>query len=87
MNEKEEIAYELGSYNAWMQIYIEATNKLGIKKEVKLESERIQTISLLRSLCMEYGDNDWDESLHLVDIIEKHLINYIINEKFYEKNT
>lgn len=35
--------------------------------------EREQAIATLRRLCDEHGDNDWDEKLHLSDIIDKHL--------------
>jgi len=35
--------------------------------------EREAAISMLRMVCDDLGDNDWDESLHLADIIEKHL--------------
>lgn len=27
----------------------------------------------LRELCREYGDNDWPDNLHPLDVIEKHL--------------
>lgn len=30
-------------------------------------------ISTLRQVCDEFGDNDWDETLNLSDIVEKHL--------------
>lgn len=40
---------------------------------VRLATEREEAISVLRRLCREHGDNDWDETLNLADIIEKHL--------------
>jgi len=40
-------------------------------------SEREEAISRLRDACEEHGDNDWDENLHLADIIEKHLIRHL----------
>lgn len=36
-------------------------------------AEREAAIAALRRLCAAHGDNDWPESLHLADIIEKHL--------------
>jgi hypothetical protein len=39
--------------------------------------ERNEAISRLHDICGKFGDNDWDESLHLADIIEKHLACYI----------
>jgi len=35
--------------------------------------EREAAIAALRSVCEDYGDNDWKDNLHLADIIEKHL--------------
>lgn len=43
------------------------------KKALQWVVEREQAIGQLRALCKEFGDNDWDEQLHLGDIIEKHL--------------
>jgi len=43
------------------------------KTSLELLTERKETISVLRDLCMAYGDNDWPDSLHLADIIDKHL--------------
>lgn len=40
-------------------------------------SEREMAISVLRGLCEYFGDNDWDTDLHLADIIDKHLGNYL----------
>lgn len=39
----------------------------------QLASERSMAISMLRCYCERYGDNDWEDNLHLSDIIEKHL--------------
>jgi hypothetical protein len=38
-----------------------------------VEREREMTIVALRSLCAEFGDNDWPDDLHLADVVEKHL--------------
>jgi len=39
--------------------------------------ERQETISVLRSLCAEHGDNDWPDNLYIPDIITKHLEPYL----------
>ncbi len=39
----------------------------------RLLSERAETVTALRDVCEDYGDNDWDDNLHLADVIEKHL--------------
>ena len=38
-----------------------------------LESEVHDARNALRELCEELGCNDWPDSLHLADVIEKHL--------------
>jgi hypothetical protein len=36
--------------------------------------EYVDTVRLsLRNLCRDFGDNDWDDDLHLADVVEKHL--------------
>lgn len=40
--------------------------------------ERSEVIAVLRRVCEDFGDNNWSDNLHLVDIIEKHLIPYLI---------
>lgn len=36
-------------------------------------SEREQAVAILRQVCEKHGDNEWDETLHLADVVEKHL--------------
>lgn len=43
----------------------------------RLTMEREDTIAALRSLCEDHGDNDWDNDLHLADVVNKHLGNYL----------
>lgn len=43
----------------------------------QLIKEREETISALRSICDKHGDNNWDEDLHLADVINKHLAKYL----------
>jgi hypothetical protein len=39
----------------------------------RLRREREDAVAMLRIECAEYDDNDWPDSLHLADIVEKHL--------------
>lgn len=39
--------------------------------------EREQTIARLREACADWGDNDWTETLHLRDVIDKHLLRHL----------
>jgi hypothetical protein len=35
--------------------------------------EREESVAMLRTVCTNFGDNDWPDDLHLADVIEKHL--------------
>lgn len=48
------------------------------KKIAQMTKERAEVINCLRNICIEYGDNDWPDTLHIRDIIEKHLIHYLV---------
>ena len=60
-------------------------NKLrgyGDTTKEQLILEREELIVQLRDVCDHFGDNDWDEKLHLPDVIEKHLFKHLCrNEK------
>jgi hypothetical protein len=42
--------------------------------------EREQAIAALRRLCNNFGDNSWDDDLHLADIIDGYLAPYITGQ-------
>jgi hypothetical protein len=42
--------------------------------------ERKEVIKYLRGVCKNWGDNDWGDDLHLVDILDKHLFYYLYHE-------
>lgn len=46
----------------------------------KLMLERASVIDALRRLCDEFGDNQWNESDHLGDVIERHLAKYLYED-------
>jgi len=77
MSESEEIAYIQGHRAAWQQMLNEAIRQLGYDSPdanaARWALEREAAIQSLRSLCRAKGDNEWEENLHLQDIIEKHL--------------
>lgn len=77
MSEQEERAYDSGSRMAWGLMLGECLKNLGYDNPEAMKagwvSEREAAISILRALCSEFGDNDWENDLHLADIIEKHL--------------
>lgn len=88
MTPKEEEAYLAGGNSAWRTILAEALRHLhggdDWTKE-RLVLERSAAIASLRTLCRKLGDDEWPDNLHLVDIIEKHVVPHIIDilEKHY----
>lgn len=75
MTPDEETAYLQGQRSAWTRLYGECLRHLGYtapSPEAWIK-EREDTIAILRQLCREYGDNDWEETLYLADILDKHL--------------
>lgn len=83
MNEKQEKIYCEGSRAAWLLMLQTCLSNLGYDSPEanaqKYILEREATISKLRVLCRDYGDNDWDDNLFLPDIIDKHLERYLEN--------
>jgi hypothetical protein len=75
MNEKEELAYGVGARSAWTRMLQTALKELGhdAPDSASLLIEREEAVAALRSLCADFGDNDWPDDLHLADVIEKHL--------------
>ena len=78
MNEQD---YTQGSRRAWLTMLTECVRHLGYEtSEAKAAAwivEREETVQRLRAVCAEHGDNDWDEDLHLTDVIEKHLWHHL----------
>lgn len=80
---EEERGYDQGKRAALRQVLAHVFRELGLKdadsegRSAAWVLEREEAIARLREICAEHGDNDWDESLHLADIIEKHLGRYL----------
>lgn len=80
---EEKRCVELSSQLDFFQGYAAAfKNMLGLciknldydeTKLARVVLEREEALVVLRRLCMEFGDMEWDENLHLADIIDKHL--------------
>lgn len=80
MTKKESIAYDQGNRAAWQALLKKCFVELGYDGKPdavllkQLINEREAVIQSLRSLCREFGDNEWTEDLNLQDVIEKHLV-------------
>ena len=80
----DEKSYIQGSRMAWLLMLQECLRHLGYddpeSQKVAWITEREEAIHSLRRICEGHGDNDWAETLHLGDIIDKHLGNYLAAE-------
>jgi hypothetical protein len=81
MTPGEEQAYLDGSKHAWLAVLEMCLSRIGYTATETAHanwiSERADAVLTLRSICAEFGDNDWPDDLHLTDIIEKHLVPYL----------
>lgn len=76
MTKEEEKAYMAGGEYAWTRMMMMCLRHLGAHGERTRESllaELIEARRQLRQLCEDFGDNNFDDELHLGDAIEKHL--------------
>lgn len=84
MTEPEEAIYERGNRAAWQHLLSLCLRNLGYDseecKKLGWITEREAAIAQLRMICEEWGDNKWDEKLHLADVIDKHLGCYLQGE-------
>ena len=77
--QKERDAHERGymeGYKAFARrILQEALTHLDAKdKDIDAwRLERSATVAMLRQVCEDHGDQDWEADLYLPDVIEKHL--------------
>lgn len=79
MTDAEEQAYCTGRASAFRSLLGGCIRELG-QEERDVHGwrlERADTVAALRELCRDYGDNDWQDNLHLGDVINKHLVPYL----------
>ena len=79
--ERDERSYEAGSRAAWAAMLSTCLERLGYDspeaKAATWASYEEEIRATLRRVCEDYGDNDWPDDLHLVDVIEKHLVRHL----------
>lgn len=77
MDPKEEAAYVQGERAAWVSVLYLCLRHLGYDHaeaaKAKWIVEREEIVAVLRGVCRRHGDNEWPDTLHLGDVIEKHL--------------
>lgn len=81
MTDAEEIAYEQGRLQGWRMLLRECMQGLGFESPeatgLRHTLERTDAVLSLRSLCRDFGDNDWPDDLCIQDVIDKHLANHL----------
>lgn len=74
---EKELAYTKGNNAAYRFMLGECLRQLGQDSPEwtahRWKLERAAAVAMLRIVCAEHGDNDWPDTLHLADVIEKHL--------------
>jgi hypothetical protein len=76
----DEKSYEMGSRAAWQSMLRLCLRELGYSDKpdaaafAQMVEEREAAIAALRSICEDYGDNNWSNDLHLADILNKRLL-------------
>ncbi len=73
-----------GNRAAWREVLRMALRELrenDAPKDLELEVAKLRVQieeirGTLRTVCEDYGDNDWSDKLHLSDVIDKHLVDY-----------
>jgi hypothetical protein len=81
VTDDEEKAHEAGRRSGLVHVLMTCARELGhgdpLLKAAAFIAEREAVVVALRRICAEHGDNDWDDDLHLADVIEKHLGCYL----------
>lgn len=84
MTEAEERIYMRGQAGVYRELLGIALRGLGVehvpdgeaakeRRIAALEAHLADVRAQLRMLCEDFGDNDWDDDLHLGDVIDKHV--------------
>jgi hypothetical protein len=77
MKQRDETTYTQGERMAWLKMLKQCLRELGYAdpeaRAVSFVAEREAAVNQLRSICRDFGDNDWPEEAHLADVIDKHL--------------
>lgn len=80
MEDEQERLYLDGQRSVYVEQIEVAMKGLGYPEHMSIARmviERENVIRALRSVCEDFGSNDWDEHLVLHDVIEKHLADHL----------
>jgi len=81
MAEAKEQVWLEGNRAAWVAMLRLCLRELGHDDpdagKARWVLEREAVVARLRIVCREHGDNEWEDNLHLADVIEKHLARHL----------
>jgi hypothetical protein len=80
VDERIDRAYVRGMEGVWRSLVQQGIANIGpspVRDLGALHAERHDAVRALREVCALLGDNDWEDDLHLGDIIEKHVLPHI----------
>ena len=74
-----DLDYMRGAKAVWLELLAQCLKNLDAEERSQHQwlLEREATVAQLRMICEKHGDNDWPDSLHLADVIDKHLAKYL----------
>lgn len=75
--EESEREFLKGQRSVWARLLRMCMAELGYDSRIAGLIEREEIISILREVCKDHGDNNWEEDLNLADIIDKHLYRHL----------
>lgn len=85
MTPAEETAFEAGQRALWLRLLSQGLHELGYGPTAPAPGpwvlEREALVALLRQICATYGDNDWNDTAWLPDVLEKHLWKHLEYKK------
>jgi hypothetical protein len=70
-----EASFMEGQRSAWTSVLRTVLRELGhhTPNVARMILEREELVAQLRRLCAEFGDNEWESTDYLPDVIEKHV--------------
>ena len=69
MTGNEERAYIAGQKALARQLFVALREHLDTTEKAEWNAERGDVVAMLRTLCAEFGDNEWEDGDHLADVI------------------
>lgn len=74
------------AWNTMLRLCLTGAGVTDTQAQVIMQaSERADALKVLRQICAEHGDNEWEDSLSLADILDKHLFRHLEDDSSEEE--